>query len=88
MATEVTDDQWKRIDLELAAGRKIDAIKLHREFAGSDLKDAKDAVEAHLKELLEKNPTRYAAAVTGKGCMQVLILTFLPLIYVLIQRLE
>lgn len=30
---------------ELAAGRKIQAIKLYREATGAGLKDAKDAVE-------------------------------------------
>ena len=39
-------DFQARLLVELAAGRKIEAIRLYRERTGVDLKDAKDAVEA------------------------------------------
>lgn len=40
-------DQWQGDVLRLlAAGKKIQAIKLYREHTGSGLKDAKEAVEA------------------------------------------
>ena len=39
------------IDRLIASGRKIEAIKAYRRLHGSDLKDAKDAVEARAKQL-------------------------------------
>jgi len=39
-------DFQARLLVELAAGRKLEAIKLYRERTGADLKAAKDAVEA------------------------------------------
>jgi len=38
--------QLAQINAEIAAKRKIDAIKLYREFTGEGLKEAKEAVEA------------------------------------------
>ena len=37
---------WGIIDESLKVGNKIAAIKLHRRFTGSGLKEAKDTVEA------------------------------------------
>ena len=46
----------------IKAGRKVEAIKLHRQATGSDLKDAKEAVEAweraHPYELPRRDPGR------------------------------
>jgi len=39
------------VDRLIMEGRKIDAIKAYRKIHGSDLKDAKDAVDAREKEL-------------------------------------
>ncbi len=37
--------QLQEIEGQIRAGRKIEAIKLFREYTGTDLKEAKDAVE-------------------------------------------
>jgi hypothetical protein len=50
----------------LRAGKKIDAIKLYRTKMGTDLKEAKDAVEALAKE--------HNIAAKGAGCASVLLI--------------
>src|SRR5262249_13634632 len=57
---ELTDDQITAIATEIAADRKINAIKLYREFTGARLAVAKAAVEA--LRAAEYNP---GAADTG-----------------------
>lgn len=46
----VTISRWMDIDAEIAAGRKLAAIKLLREATGLGLKDSKEAVEARMAE--------------------------------------
>ncbi|MGC3996344.1 MAG: ribosomal protein L7/L12 [Anaeromyxobacter sp.] len=43
---QLTPDQQRQVAAELRAERKIQAIKLYREFTDVGLKEAKDAVEA------------------------------------------
>jgi ribosomal protein L7/L12 len=43
---EVSHEQRRQIDDLVRQGQRIAAIKLHREFTGSDLKAARDAIEA------------------------------------------
>lgn len=40
------ETMWEIIDKSLEVGNKIAAIKLHRKFTGSGLREAKDAVDA------------------------------------------
>ncbi len=45
MAMEIlTSEQWRRIDLLLADGEPIGAIRLYREFTGLGLAMAKEAI--------------------------------------------
>lgn len=46
----VTAQQWAEIDAEIAARRKISAIRILRQYAGLGLKDAKEAVEARQRQ--------------------------------------
>ena len=43
----LTPDQAAEIDEALDRGRKIEAIKLYREWTGLGLKEAKEAIEAY-----------------------------------------
>jgi hypothetical protein len=45
MPRELTPDERAQVESLARAGRKIDAIKLHRETTGSSLLEAKNAVE-------------------------------------------
>ena len=45
------ETMWELIDETLEVGNKIAAIKLHRKFTGSGLREAKDTVDARLMKL-------------------------------------
>ena len=45
-APTLAADAMREVSALVAAGKKIDAIKVYRKEAGVDLKDAKDAVDA------------------------------------------
>lgn len=59
----------------LFEGRKIEAIRRHREATGSDLRGAKEAVEALEAELRASDPTRFLAPPRA-GCLGAIALTF------------
>ena len=66
----LTPQQTDAINQALAAGQKIEAIKIYRAATGEGLKEAKDYVEA----LVRQNPIKYAtAAAGGKGCATMLV---------------
>jgi hypothetical protein len=65
------DDPLAKVKEALAAGRKIEAIKLYRAHTGLGLKEAKDAVEEMEAELGPASPGG-AAKPRAKGCMSVL----------------
>lgn len=46
---EPEDPRMAELDALLAQGKKIQAIKLHREATGSDLVEAKEAVERRMR---------------------------------------
>ena len=70
MANEPSPEVTQRIADALAAGQKIEAIKIHREATGLGLKESKDFIEALIPRLKEQDPARFAnvSASTGKGC--------------------
>ena len=45
---QVTISRWMDIDAEIAAGRKLAAIKLLRDATGLGLKNSKEAIEARM----------------------------------------
>jgi ribosomal protein L7/L12 len=72
---QLSQDQIDRINAELAAGSKIGAIKLYRDYTGRDLAAAKREIEALLALLVQQDPARYAKAATpasSTGCAIVL----------------
>lgn len=76
-----------RFELEraLAAGRKIEAIKIYRDATGVGLKEAKEFVDALVVELREKDPEKYAKLSQGAGCASmILFLLVLPVVSVLL----
>lgn len=46
----VTPQQWTEIDGEIAARRKISAIRMLRQYTGLGLKDSKEAIEARKRQ--------------------------------------
>ena len=75
--SELTTEQMQRIARAIAAGRIIEAIKLHRQFSGAGLKDSKDFIEGLAVELHEKDPEKYPPLSTGKGCLGVFAIVVL-----------
>jgi hypothetical protein len=74
MSNEPSEQQWMDIQQELFAGRKIQAIKLYRQAAGVDLKNAKDAMDAYERKLREQAPDRFTAPPAKAGCVSVILL--------------
>ena len=62
----LNEGQVVQINLEIAAGRKIQAIKLYREFTGEGLKEAKDAVEAIERGQRPSAPANFTMPVEEK----------------------
>ena len=74
MPKELTELQTEEIATALAAGQKIQAIKLYREYTGTGLKEAKDFVEALEPTLRKEDPERFAPQkAQGKGCAAMLL---------------
>ncbi len=73
---EPTPQEIEQIESALAGGRKIEAIKLYRAATGCDLKDSKDAIDALIPQLREKDPARYAKLSQGAGCASLLLVCF------------
>ena len=69
-ATSLAADAMQEVSALIAAGRRIDAIKVYRKAAGVDLKDAKDAVDALEARI---NP---AAVVTRAAAMRRRLVVF------------
>ena len=78
--SELTTEQMQQIDRAIAAGRIIEAIKLHRQFSGAGLKDSKDFIEGLAVELHEKDPEKYPALRTGNGCVGVFAIVVLSVV--------
>lgn len=76
MPKELDESQWAPIDAAIFDGRKIEAIKLHREVTNSGLAESKDAVERRESLLREKFPDRIKPQ--GKGCMTAIALILVP----------
>ena len=68
---ELSDEQWKSVEAELFAGRKIQAIKLVREATGCGLKEAKDVVDEHEKALRASSPEKFTRS--KSGCVGMLV---------------
>ena len=70
-------DKIAAISAALQQGRKIYAIKLYRQFTGSQLKDAKEAVEALEADLRAQFPDKFTPSSTAKGCSSTATVFFL-----------
>jgi len=68
MSEKLSDDQAAQIGSALESGNRIEAIKLYRSFTGSDLKTARDAIEALGAGLLQRQPEKYAKLAQARGC--------------------
>lgn len=72
-AAEPDPGRMNEVTEHLFAGRKIQAIKVYREWKGTGLAEAKTEVEAIEARLRSEIPERFTAS-PGKGCAGVLLL--------------
>ena len=70
--TQLSDQQREAIEHEILAGRKIAAIRLHREATGTGLAEAKKAVEDLEVDLRRRSPERFVGGAKKSGCLGVL----------------
>jgi hypothetical protein len=64
------------VEAAISAGRKIEAIKLYREAVpGTDLVDAKKAVEEMEAGLRREHPENFGPATAKTGCLGVVLCT-------------
>jgi hypothetical protein len=74
----LTDQDRDAIIAHIFAGRKIAAIKVHREATGEGLAESKRFIEALEARLREESPEGFAAAAPagcGPGVVAVILLT-------------
>ncbi len=69
MDPNLTDEQWEQIDVELYAGKKIEAIKLFREYSSAGLKEAKDVLDDYERQLRAQYPDRFCHEAKKTGCL-------------------
>ena len=69
----LNDQERQAIETAIFAGRKIEAIKLHRQATGSGLAEAKRAVEDLEVDLRRSSPENFIASANKKGCAGVLV---------------
>jgi ribosomal protein L7/L12 len=70
----ISEDKLAAVKQLLFQGRKIEAIKLHRESTGAGLAESKTAVDALEKELREKSPENFAPTTDRRGCLGLVVL--------------
>ncbi|OGV39831.1 MAG: hypothetical protein A2X48_24345 [Lentisphaerae bacterium GWF2_49_21] len=73
MLREIPEEKKNQLEDLLLQGRKIEAIKLHREITGLGLKESKDAMDELEASLRAKFPDSFTKP-QGKGCLGVLVL--------------
>lgn len=67
MSNPISPEDLRDIQESIFAGRKIEAIKLYREYSGLGLKDAKDAVEELERKLRAESPGRFRTDAVDEG---------------------
>lgn len=72
----LTREQVEKIEEELNAENKIEAIKIFRDFTGLGLKESKDNIEDHINHLIERDPDKYGHLLSQgrSGCFAVFII--------------
>lgn len=65
---EILDEGWAKIKLAIYEGKKIEAIKMYREYTSLSLKDAKDFIDKMEGEMREKEPERFTKPAGSSGC--------------------
>lgn len=71
---DLDDKALSEIKAALYNGRKIEAVKVYRDaMPGTDLVDAKKAVEDLQAKLQQEHPEQFASAAKEKGCLGMIL---------------
>lgn len=76
MNEPIPEDQNEAVKAALFAGRKIEAVKLHRERTGMGLKESKDAMDKLEAELRASSPERFSKP-PAMGCAGMFVMLVL-----------
>jgi hypothetical protein len=71
------DETVVSISEALYHGRKIEAIKLHRQATGQGLKESKDFIEALEVRLRQESPEKFTVPPGGAGCSRAVAVVLL-----------
>lgn len=80
MNTPLPEGPLAQITELLYKGHRVEAIKAYREATGSQLVDAKNAIEKFEKELRAAAPEKFSLPSGGKGCTTAVTVTTSALI--------
>jgi hypothetical protein len=73
MTGPIPPEVMQQINQCLFDGRKIEAIKLYREYTREGLKESKDFIDDLEKDLRTNESGRFKSPPGGKGCMGVVL---------------
>ncbi len=74
MNNPIPADKLASIKELIVQGRKIEAIKLHREITGAGLAESKTAIDEIEKELRQKSPQDFSPTTDRRGCLGLVVL--------------
>lgn len=70
MSNPISGNDLKEVVNAIVADRKIEAIKLYRQYSGIGLKEAKDAVDELEKKLRTESPEKFPSDQIAEGRKQ------------------
>lgn len=88
MSTPIPEDKLASIKEALFQGRKIEAIKLYREYTQMGLAEAKTAIEKLEAELRTASPEKFSAVPARKGCLGMVMALCLAAVLVILWLIE
>ncbi len=90
MSSQIPEEQLKLVKDAIFNGRKLEAIKLYKEFTSAGLREAKIAVEELEEELRKYSPEKFSSApgAGAKGCRRTAVLICLFLAAVVLWLIK
>jgi hypothetical protein len=88
MNAPIPEDKVEQIKAAIFAGKKIEAIKLFREYTGKGLAESKGLVESLAAELKAKEPDKFVPPPSAQGCFGLVLFIGLVVTAVLLRILR
>ena len=87
MSNPLPDGVVEQISAAIFAGRKIEAIRLHRMATGSGLKESKEFIEALEGRMRQESPEKFTAAPSGCSRTAAMLLLGISAAYFIMRAL-